>query len=54
MTQEDGSTQITNTGIVKSTFVSDGTGGVVIVIYTFNDDDKIVIDYSKRNRYKRK
>ena len=44
MTQEDGSTQITNTGIVKSTFVSDGTGGVVIVIYTFNDDDKIVID----------
>ena len=46
MKDEDGNFVITNgyNGVISSTFVSDGTGGIEIRIYTFNDDDKIIID----------
>ena len=47
MTQEDGSVQITNTGTVSSTFVSDGTGGIDVRINALSDNDKMVIDNIK-------
>ena len=44
MKQEDGSSTISTTGTVSATFVSDGTGGIDIRVFTTNDEDKIVID----------